>query len=214
MAIFAPQPFSFTNGTVADATQVNADFNQIISNGNANAAANGANADITSLSALTTPLTVPQGGTGRTSFTATQVIVGNGTGGLLTTNVAIPFINFSFSLAGDVNLNNVSNYFDGPGVSQGSSGLWLAMGTVTVADTAGIAAFNCKLWDGTTVIDSARTVSFGALDYITVTLVGVISTPAGNIRISVQDPTANTGHIYANVSGAAKDSSITVMRIG
>ena len=55
-------PFQLQNGTTADATQVMADFNQIVNNANANAAKNGANSDITSLSALTTPLTPAQGG--------------------------------------------------------------------------------------------------------------------------------------------------------
>jgi hypothetical protein len=36
-AIISPLPFTFQNGTVADATQVNANFNQIVSNVNANA---------------------------------------------------------------------------------------------------------------------------------------------------------------------------------
>jgi hypothetical protein len=50
--ISTPLPFIFTNGTTADANQVNSNLNQIVSNVNANAAANGANADITSLTAL------------------------------------------------------------------------------------------------------------------------------------------------------------------
>lgn len=44
-------------------------------------AASGANSDITSLSGLTTPLSVAQGGTGRASATAHGVLVGNGTAG-------------------------------------------------------------------------------------------------------------------------------------
>ena len=43
------------------------------------AAASGANGDITSLSGLTTPLSVPQGGTGLATLTANNVILGNGT---------------------------------------------------------------------------------------------------------------------------------------
>jgi len=52
--ITTPLPFIFTNGTTADATQVNADLNQIVSGVNANAAAAGSNSDITSLSNLAT----------------------------------------------------------------------------------------------------------------------------------------------------------------
>lgn len=55
-------PFTLTNGTVADATQVMADFNQIVNNVNANGAKNGVNSDITALTALATPLTAAQGG--------------------------------------------------------------------------------------------------------------------------------------------------------
>jgi hypothetical protein len=46
---------------------------------NLGAAASGSNSDITSLSGLTTPLTVGQGGTGSANLTANSVIIGNGT---------------------------------------------------------------------------------------------------------------------------------------
>jgi hypothetical protein len=55
-------PFILQNGTVADAAEVMADFNQIVNNVNANAAKNGVNSDITALLGLTTPLTPSQGG--------------------------------------------------------------------------------------------------------------------------------------------------------
>jgi len=48
-------PYLLQNGTVADASQVMADFNQIVNNVNANAASGGANSSITSLSGLTSP---------------------------------------------------------------------------------------------------------------------------------------------------------------
>lgn len=73
-------PFTLTNGTVADATQVMADFNQIVNNVNANAAKNGVNNDITALTALTTPLTVTQGGTGLATLTSNGILYGAGTG--------------------------------------------------------------------------------------------------------------------------------------
>jgi microcystin-dependent protein len=61
--IINPLPFILQNGTTADATQVMADFNQIVANTNLNAAGNGANSDITSLLGLTTPLSPTLGGT-------------------------------------------------------------------------------------------------------------------------------------------------------
>jgi len=56
-------PFQLQNNTTADATQVMANFNQISNGVAANCASNGANNDITSLSALVTPLNPTQGGT-------------------------------------------------------------------------------------------------------------------------------------------------------
>jgi hypothetical protein len=60
--IITTLPFQLQNGTTADATQVMADFNQIVNNVNANAAKSGANSDITSLTGLTTPLAPASGG--------------------------------------------------------------------------------------------------------------------------------------------------------
>jgi hypothetical protein len=56
-------PFILQNNTVADASQVMADFNQITNSMLTNCAAAGANSDITSLGALSTPISAPQGGT-------------------------------------------------------------------------------------------------------------------------------------------------------
>src|SRR5512146_502647 len=41
------------------------------------------------------------------------------------------------SLSGNVALNNISNFFDGPSVAQGTGGTWFASGTVTLTDTSG-----------------------------------------------------------------------------
>ena len=61
--IISPLPFLLQNGTTADATEVMADFNAIVSDTNINAAENGINGDITQLTGLTTPLSPSQGGT-------------------------------------------------------------------------------------------------------------------------------------------------------
>jgi hypothetical protein len=65
-------PVTLTNGTLADANQVMSDFNAITTGVNTNGAKNGANSDITSLSALSTPITPAQGGS--------SVYTGNDTG--------------------------------------------------------------------------------------------------------------------------------------
>lgn len=74
-------PYTLTNGQTADANQVMTDFNLILNCANNNLAHNGANSDITSLSNLTTPLSVAQGGTGRsTGGTPTRTVYGSGSG--------------------------------------------------------------------------------------------------------------------------------------
>jgi hypothetical protein len=76
MTIFSSMPNTLTNGQTADATQVMANFNQIVNNGNTGCAANGANNDITSLSALSTPLSTGQGGTGQTTGVPATLVFG------------------------------------------------------------------------------------------------------------------------------------------
>lgn len=96
-------PYTLTNGTTADANQVMSNFNNLLTCANSNLAHNGANSDITSLSGLSTPLSVAQGGTGAATasaaaanlsvasissantFTASQAITVNGNATLTAT---------------------------------------------------------------------------------------------------------------------------------
>lgn len=117
------------------------------------------------------------------------------------------------SLSGDVSLSNTSNFFDGPSVAQGTAGTWFVSGTITLFDSVGGGAnFNVKLWDGTTVIASSYAFE-AASAYGAISLSGYISSPAGNLRISVKDVTATSGKIIFNQSGNSKDSTITAIRI-
>jgi translation initiation factor IF-1 len=125
-----------------------------------------------------------------------------------------PLTSLTNSLIANVALNYPAIYFDGPSVAQGTVGTWYASGTVSVNDTTlGNASFNFKLWDGTTVIDSGQVITASGISVV-IHLSGKITNPAGNIRISVQDVINNTGNILFNVSGNAKESTITVIRIG
>lgn len=128
-------------------------------------------------------------------------------------SLAVQLSKITASLGADVALNNTGTYFDGPSVAPGSSGTWFVSGTVTLIDTGATAAFNCKLWDGTTVIASARGSNWNVAAQTTVTLSGYIASPAGNLRISVNDVTATTGKILFNSSGNSKDSTISAIRI-
>lgn len=58
--------------------------NSAVARASLGAAASGANNDITSLNALTTPISVSQGGTGQTTYTNGQLLIGNSTGNTLT----------------------------------------------------------------------------------------------------------------------------------
>lgn len=118
------------------------------------------------------------------------------------------------SLGADVSLNNTGSYFDGPSVAQGTSGTWFVSGYVTLVDTAGAATMNVKLWDGTTVVASSSINLISANTRQCISLSGVITSPAGNLRISVNDATSTSGIIRFNSSANSKDSTITAARIG
>lgn len=117
------------------------------------------------------------------------------------------------SLGADVALNNTGLYFDGPSVAAGT-GTWFVSGTVTVTDTAGVAAFLGKLTDGTTVIASGRITSTGASNPTMISLSGIITNPVSGLRISVRDTASTSGVILFNNSGNSKDSTISAYRIG
>ena len=143
------------------------------------------------------------------------LVVGAGTGiAVNADDVAVNLSTLTNSLSADVDLNNTGQFFTGPTVAQGSTGTWWAAGTVTVYDSAGAASIRAKLWDGTTVIASAVVTTSGANATIPISLSGRLASPAGNIRISVQDGTSTNGKIAANGSGVGNfDSTLTVMRI-
>lgn len=118
------------------------------------------------------------------------------------------------SLGANVTITPISTYVDGPSVAQGSSGTWYASGTVTlVNNSAATNHYSCKLWDGTTVIDSARFTQLSTGAEVVVALSGVITSPAGNIRISVSNSDNNTAAFQFNLSGNSKDCTVTAIRI-
>ena len=124
-------------------------------------------------------------------------------------------ISLSASLGTDVALNNTSTHFDGPSVSQGTSGTWFVSGSITVKDTSTAGAIIIVyLWDGTTYIDSAAVSTPAINAYATISLSGVIKSPAGNLKISVQDISSTSGVVVSNDTGTRKDSTITAVRIG
>ena len=153
-----------------------------------------------------------------TNGTVTSIVVGTGlSGGTITTSgtVALNVQALTTSLSGDVTITNNTNYFDGPSVSQGTTGTWFASGFVTLID--GVAASNvfCKLWDGTTVIANGRGTIVSTSQPVTLTLSGIITSPAGNIKISCKDITAANGAkiVFSDTDSNAHSSTLTVLRI-
>lgn len=148
--------------------------------------------------------------------TVTSVGSGTGlTGGPITGagSLAVSLSTLTNSLGADVSLNNASNYFDGPSVAQGTSGTWLATGNVTVFDVTAAANIDVKLWDGTTVIASTQVqVSNTTIFENNVHLSGVITSPAGNIKISAHS-NQTSSELKWNRNSNQKDSTLTVIRI-
>lgn len=140
-----------------------------------------------------------------------QVFVYNSTTQLLEPKSLLTSL--TSSLGADVALNNIANYFDGASVAQGTTGTWFVTANATCSDTAGTANFFAKLWDGTTVIDSGNSIGPGANLRVNITLAGIITSPAGNLKISVRAPDATTGKIEFNRTGTSKDCTITAIRI-
>jgi hypothetical protein len=103
---------------------------------NLSAAKSGANSDITSITGLTTALPPSQGGTGATTLTANNVVLGNGTS-------AVQFV--APGTSGNVLVSNGSTWASGTaGVTSVATGNGLSGGTITSTGTIllGDVAFN------------------------------------------------------------------------
>lgn len=120
----------------------------------------------------------------------------------------------STALGADVALSTTAQFFTGPSIAQGTVGQWDVKGSVILNDTSAAATFIVKLWDGTTVLASANVNTNGANFRVSASLAGIISNPAGNLRISVKDATTTNGAINFNIGGDSRDSVIYATRIG
>jgi hypothetical protein len=130
-------------------------------------------------------------------------------------NGGFPGVTTTNSIASDIGMTNGTLFFDGPTVAQGTTGTWWVSGTVTVTE-GGVAAgqVNAKLWDGTTIIaGTVGAVQGASSDVISMSLSGVITNPAGNLRISCQSLSSTIGLIKASGTGITKVSTITAVRI-
>jgi hypothetical protein len=100
--------------------------NAAVARASLGAAASGANADITSLTGLTTALSVAQGGTGQTTYTNGQLLIGNTTGNTLTksTLTAGTGITVTNSTGSITIANTGPDTFPGVGIAYSTGTAW------------------------------------------------------------------------------------------
>lgn len=135
-------------------------------------------------------------------------------------SVKIPIAQFNMSpltnsLGANVPFGTVSTYVTGPQVAQGVSGTWFVSGTILCSGGPLNPFFNAKLWDGTTLIASTSVALDGSVGaVIPLSLSGIITNPAGNLRISALNSRDGSGQLTANLAdGTTKASTITAIRI-
>jgi hypothetical protein len=168
--------------------------------------------------AVTSPGSGGGGGGSVTSVTlgAGYGISVSGTNPVTTSGTFTPAVSLTTAsnvLGADVTMVTINTFQDGPSMAQGTSGTWYASGSITLLDTTVTAKYSCKLWDGTTVIDSGTTVAGGTSFQAQMHFSGILATPAANIRISCKDESSGAGKMVFNASGASKDSSVYGFRI-
>lgn len=178
MTIISPLPYTLTNGTPNDATQVQANFAQIVADTNANAARSGANSDITSLTGLTTPLSAAQGGTGNTTGTAN--VAGGTAGGVVYQSGANTSAVSAAGTAGQILTSNGTGAPTwGNNAAYYRNFIHNGRGTVAQRPSTGFGAVNtpiygqCDRWIIGTV--GATTQTAGTLDQGTMTCIDGVS---------------------------------------
>lgn len=187
----------------------------IIAVGSAGAIVTNGGALGTPSSGVGTNLTALNGTNVASGTVANARLVGSGAttvaGRTCTLGSTCGFVTFTNSIVSNVALTTA--FADGPSVAQGTSGTWYATGHVTLADTAAVGSFICKLWDGTTVMDSATATGGVTSQNVQIALSGRLASPAANIRISCKDTATTTGLMLASASGLGLDSTVTVLEI-
>lgn len=122
---------------------------------------------------------------------------------------------FSAVLGADVTMGAVNTLFDGPFVSQGTSGTFLVVGTMSLKDTGAAAKFLARLTDGTSILAySGWVYTTGTGNSVQVTLAAIATNPAGNIKMQAYNATSANGKIVSNDTGGGKDTQLVVIKIG
>jgi hypothetical protein len=189
-------------------------------------ASSGANSDITSLSALSTPLSVAQGGTGRATLTIHGVLIGETTGAINQTAAGTTGQMLLGSTGADPAFGNnptiTGGTIDGAAIggttpSSGKFTTITASSTITPSSTAGIV--------GTTTNDNANAGSVG--EFITATGTSVslpiagtttnitsISLTAGDWDVSGTVQVNNSANVLSNAVAGISTTTGTQGAVG
>lgn len=119
------------------------------------------------------------------------------------------------SLSANVAIGAIGTWVIGPSFNQGSSGVWLAWGTVTINAGASSARVSARLTDGTNVKASTTTTWPSAVTpaVVSLSLSGLFANPVGDIRIQGLNADSTGGGFVFNQSGQGKDCTLNVIRI-
>jgi len=119
------------------------------------------------------------------------------------------------SLGANVAIGTTGTWVTGPSFAQGSSGVWLAWGTVTINAGASSARVSARLTDGTNVKASTTTTWPSAITpaVISLSLSGIFANPPGDIRIQCLNADSTGGGFVCNQSGQGKDCTLNLIRI-
>lgn len=152
-----PYPYTLVNGQIADANQVMADFNLVRGCVTNNAASIGANADIHSLSGLTTPLSVAQGGTGNNTGAATSL----SPGGTISITGDLAYTSPTFTGSNVTGAGTLATVNSNVGAFQDATITVNAKGLITAASNTPAATTSTfgptKLADGTATLTGTST---------------------------------------------------------
>ena len=174
-------------------------------------AADGANSDITSLTGLTTALSVAQGGSGQSSFTNGQLLIGNTTGNTLTntsltagSGITITPGAGSITIAAPGSGGTVTSITAGTGLTGGAI---TTSGTIALDYTAASPWTGKQTFTGSTSVLAAKLVN--ALE--TATISATAATGTINYDITTQSVLYYTTNASANWTTNLRASSGTTL---
>lgn len=178
--------------------------NATTARGNLTAAKSGANSDITSLTGLTTPLSVAQGGTGAATLTSNNVLLGNGTSAL---QVVAP------STSGNVLTSNGTTWTSVAGAYALTSGTAVATTSGTSVDFTSIPSWVKRI----TVMYSGVSTN-GTSNYLVQIGSGSITTSGytGQANSGAGISQNSAGFIVCNNIGSASNhnGAVTILLFG